>query len=150
MPSAGFTLHTWPIDANGKAGFTAFNNDLLTALYLAAGHDFLCGGDGLLYGDLWGNVIGAGNGGGPSGEAFGGAGVESLLDDVSGATPSPGYPATFTNKLLWLVARFLNLSETDDLAKTLKVFADDGTTVLTTQSINSSGTLTSDSVGKAS
>jgi hypothetical protein len=59
------------------------------------------------------------------------------LDAIS-ATTSAGVPATFAAKLMWIVQRFLGKATKN--ASEIKVYADDGTTLLTTQAISDDGT----------
>lgn len=58
------------------------------------------------------------------------------LDSIS-ATAAAGVPTTFASKLMWLVQRFLGKATKTDTE--IKVYADDGTTVLTTQTATDDG-----------
>jgi hypothetical protein len=59
------------------------------------------------------------------------------LDSIS-ATAAAGVPTTFASKLMWLVQRFLGKATKTDTE--IKVYADNGTTVLTTQTATDDGT----------
>lgn len=60
---------------------------------------------------------------------------------MAAALPAPtaGKPTTLGGFIAWLNQRYNGPSAKDDAAKTIKVKADDGTTVLTTQAYTTSG-----------
>ena len=64
------------------------------------------------------------------------------LDNIS-ITPTSGVPSTFPGMLVQLWRRFFAKAVRDDNAKTIKTYADDGTTVLTTQNYTDDGTVES-------
>ncbi len=62
------------------------------------------------------------------------------LDSIS-TTPAAGVPSNFREFLVWGIRRFMKKFTRDTSDNTAKAYADDGSTVLTTQTLSTSGTV---------